>query len=276
MAPADLVWNCAVYPNETHLTTWFKGFWDGVKFSYGGYYERGIGFKPMGGIVLKDKPFPLWCYQHSASSYIHYSTNNLPPTEAAPRLSEENTFAFRDDTTLAIKSFPAREEHALAASAEFKVGQALPPVELPSAIKSGGLRFAYYEGDWETLPDCAAMKPIRSGVAGRDFDLGSFPGETTFACVLDGYLEIRRDGYYIFELGDEGGSRVYVGNLRVIGDHYDSAGGSTYMVPLKKGYYPFRVEYFHKRGGRPLAPVYIRPEASDEFPIPLDQLYSHN
>jgi hypothetical protein len=100
--------------------------------------------------------------------------------------------------------------------------------------------------------------------------------QTTFACLLDGYLEIQKDGYYLFELGDEGGSRVYLGNLKVIGDHYDSHGGSTYMVPLQKGFYPFRVEYFHKKGGRNLAPVYIRPESSDEFPIPLQQLYSHN
>jgi hypothetical protein len=276
MAPADLAWKCVAFPDETHLTTGFKGFWDGIKFSYGGYYGRGIGFKPMGGIVLKGRPFKLWCYQLSASNYIHYSTNGLEPTAASPTIDYQNTFAVSRSTTLGIKSFPAREEHSLAASADFTVGPALPPVEAPPGIKPGGLRYAYYEGNWDTLPDCAGTKPTRSGVAGRDFALERLPNGTTFACLLDGYLEIPRDGYYIFELGDEGGSRVYVGGLRVIGDHYDSAGGSTYMVPLQKGYYPFRVEYFHKKGGRRLAPVYIRPEGSDEFPIPLEQLYSHN
>ena|SRR5215471_2640329 len=68
--------------------------------------------------------------------------------------------------------------------------------------------------------------------------------QKAFACLLNGYLEIQKDGYYIFELGDEGGSRIYLGNLKVIGEHYDTRGGSTYMVPLQKGFYPFRVEYF--------------------------------
>jgi hypothetical protein len=62
-APGDLAWMCRPYPNETHLTTWIKGFWDGMKFSYGGYYANGIGFKPMNGIILKDRPFCVWCYK---------------------------------------------------------------------------------------------------------------------------------------------------------------------------------------------------------------------
>jgi predicted alpha/beta superfamily hydrolase len=69
-APSGLTWMCRPYANETHLTTWIKGFWDGVKFCYGGYYASGIGFKPMNGVVLKDAPFHLWCYQREASSYI--------------------------------------------------------------------------------------------------------------------------------------------------------------------------------------------------------------
>jgi hypothetical protein len=34
-APADLTWTCRAYANETHLSTWIKGFWDGVKYCYG-------------------------------------------------------------------------------------------------------------------------------------------------------------------------------------------------------------------------------------------------
>ncbi len=56
-APSGFAWACHPYANETHLTTWIKGFWDGIKYCYGGYYPNGIGFKPMNGIVLKDTPF---------------------------------------------------------------------------------------------------------------------------------------------------------------------------------------------------------------------------
>jgi hypothetical protein len=61
--------------------------------------------------------------------------------------------------------------------------------------------------------------------------------------------------------------------MQVIGDHFDS-NGANFMVPLKKGFHPFRVAYFHRKGGRALAPVYIKPGGHDDVPIPLDQLYS--
>jgi hypothetical protein len=264
------------YPNETHLTTWLKGFWDGLKFSYGGYYAHGIGFKPMEGIVLKDKPFKAWCYQLSASAYIRYSIDDQEPTLVSPSMSFENVFVFSKDTTLRIKSFCPREEYNTAARGTFKVGVTLPSIEKPSGVKPGGLKYAYYEGEWDKLPDCSLLKPNRSGLAGRGFELSQLPAQATFACLMDGYLEVQHDGYYIFELGDEGGSRVYLGNLRVIGDLYDSGGGANYMVPLEKGFYPFRVEYFHRKGGRNLAPVYLKPEEKDDFPIPLELLYSGN
>jgi len=275
-APADLTWKCVAYPDETHLTTWIKGFWDGVKFSCGGYYAHGIGFKPQDGIVLKDKPFTLWCYQLLASDYIRYTTDGTEPTPASPNISSENTFSFPRDTKLTIKSFSPHGEYNTIASGSFKVGVVLPAIAKPADVQPGGLRYAYYEGEWNRLPDFSRLKPNRSGLAGQDFDLSQFSRQKTFACLMQGYLEIRKEGYYIIELGDEGGSRVYLGDRKLIGDHYDAAGGSTYIVPLEKGFYPFRVEYFHRKNGRDLAPVYMRPEGQEEFPIPLELLYSRH
>ena len=58
-APSGLTWMCRPYANGTHLTTWIKGFWDGVKYCYRRYYTAGIGFKPMNGTVLKETPVNL-------------------------------------------------------------------------------------------------------------------------------------------------------------------------------------------------------------------------
>jgi len=276
-APADLIWTCVAYPNETHLTTGFKGFWDGLKFSYGGYYgNSNIGFKPMNGIVRKGKPFKLWCYNLLASTYIHYTTEGSEPAPASPNIAYENTFILSRDTKITLKSFCAREEYDLIASGDFKIGDVLPATAKPEGVQPGGLRYAYYEGEWDRLPDFYKMKPIRSGLASKDFDLSGFPHQTTFACLLEGSIEIKQEGYYIFELGGDGGSKVYVGKQLVLGNHYVPGFGENYMVPLEKGFYPFRVEYFHKRGGNDLEPVYLKPEGKEDFPIPLELLYSRN
>jgi predicted alpha/beta superfamily hydrolase len=273
-APSGFTWACRPYENETHLTTWVKGFWDGIKFCYGGYYPGGIGFKPANGIVVKDEPFPLWCYQREAATYIRYTLDGSEPTLQSARLSPENRFSLSKDTRLNIKAFCAREVYNATASGTFKIGSAIVGAELPKGAQPGGLRFAYYEGDWERPGvDVSRLKPDRTGRADREFDLEKLPDNRSFICVLDGFLKVDHDGYYIIELGDEGYSKVFLGDMQVIGDHFDS-NGANFMVPLKKGFHPFRVAYFHRKGGRALAPVYIKPGGHDGVPIPLDQLYS--
>jgi predicted alpha/beta superfamily hydrolase len=273
-APSGLTWMCRPYANETHLSTWIKGFWDGVKYCYGGYYANGIGVKPMNGIVLKSTPFHVWCYQREASSYIRYTLDGSEPTLASPRISLENTLRLSNDATLKIKAFCAREEYDTTATGHFRIGEALPGLERPDGVERGGLRFAYYQGEWEKPPDVAGLRPDRVGKADRDFDLSKLPADEAFVCVLDGFLRIDADAHYIIELSDPGGSKVFLGGLQIIGDHFDLSGGAHFILPLRKGFHPFRVVYFHRKGERDLAPVYWKKGTQEDSPIPLDHLYS--
>jgi hypothetical protein len=50
--------------------------------------------------------------------------------------------------------------------------------------------------------------------------------------------------------------------------------GERFIVPLEKGFYPFTVEYFYKKGSKPLKPVYLMPDGKNDYPIPLEVLYS--
>ena len=60
---------------------------------------------------------------------------------------------------------------------------------------------------------------------------------------------------------------------------YDSAlsKGKTqsYMLPLAKGFYPVRMEYFKKKEGRDLKLIYLLPEAKQPhaFPVPFKFQY---
>jgi predicted alpha/beta superfamily hydrolase len=272
-APSGLTWMCRPYANETHLTTWIKGFWDGVKYCYWGYCANGIGFKPMNGIVLKDAPFHLWCYEREASSYIRYTLDGSEPTLTSPRIALENTFRSSNDAKITLKAFCAREEYDTTATGNFRVGAALAGVDQPNGTVPGGLRFAYYQGDWDAPRDVAGLKPDRVGRADRDFDLEKLPVDATFICLLDGFVRIDTDAYYIFELGDAGHSKVFLGDLQVIGEHFNLGGGESYILPLRKGFHPLRVVYFHRKGERNLEPVYWKQERQDDSPIPLDHLY---
>ena len=63
-------------------------------------------------------------------------------------------------------------------------------------IKHGGLRYSYYEGKWETLPDFTKLKAIKTGIADSSFSLEKLPAKSNFGCVFEGYLKIDIEGYY--------------------------------------------------------------------------------
>ncbi len=274
-APSDLIWKSVGYPDETHFSAIWKGIYDGLKFSYTGHLKEGdILINPMNGIVLKDKPFRLGCYNSAADSLIRYTIDGTPPTRASLRLKSENLLAFSDSKTLTLRSFSPRDEFNYERTSHFEVGDTLPSKPKPKGVNPGGLHYVYYEGDWNVMPDLKRLKPQRSGLADKSFDLNSLSNSTNFVCTLSGYLEITEAGYYTFEMESHEGTKVYLSDQLIIGNNNVPNFGERFIVPLNKGFYSFRVEYFRKKGGRPLKPVYIMPDGKNDFQIPLKMLYS--
>ncbi len=285
-APAGLNWKCVAYTNETHYSTNFKGFWDGLKFSYGGFYastggyptSRKIVIKPKTGVVRKGVPFRLICYNLTGGAYLHYTTDGTEPTSSSPTLAgEETPIRLDKDSKVIVKSIGVRTEYNRMDSAYFVIGDTFKALALPRKLKPAGLTYAYYEGTWDSLPDVKHLKPLKRGTADKNFDVNQFNGSKDYACILNGYLKINQPGYYILEMG--GGndrSKVYLNNQLILGRHFIQGEGEMFLVPLEAGYYPFRVEYFHKKGGTELAPIYIKPEGVEDFQIPIEMLYSES
>jgi hypothetical protein len=77
--------------------------------------------------------------------------------------------------------------------------------------------------------------------------------QENFACLFDGWIEIKTPGNYEFELGSDDGSRMSIGGAMVV----DNGGAHAYavktgVVTLKKGFYPIRIEFFEAGGAERL------------------------
>ncbi|MFO0904911.1 MAG: c-type cytochrome [Pirellulales bacterium] len=109
------------------------------------------------------------------------------------------------------------------------------------------MKYAYYEGNWDKLPDFAALKPKSSGVT-SGFSL-QFGRNDQFALRFEGYLQIAKEGQYRLFLGSDDGSRVLVdGNelVRVDGVHpYQEGVGRVFLT---RGAHKIEVEYFEGGG----------------------------
>lgn len=267
-------WKVAAYPDETHGSVRLKSVYDGLKFFYDGYSTRPVEFHPMNGIILKDKPFKL--YYFGPPKAVHYTTDGSEPTSSSAVMEVENTLV--NSTKVSAKLISRNDRFNKATVGDFKMGTALAAGAKPKNAMPGGWHYSYYEGEWDALPDFEKLKPVQSGIAGKDFDLEKLPRQTNFACLIEGHIEIQKDGYYVFVLDSDDGARLSLGGHPLIS--YDGLHGNgspkTYLVPLKKGFYPIRLEYFQKGGGAFLKLEYVVPgeEKPRPVPIPLETQYS--
>lgn len=116
---------------------------------------------------------------------------------------------------------------------------------------SANLRFTYYEGRWDKLPDFAALTPKSSGTS-TGFALAQGRGDD-FALRFEGFVQIPRDGQYLFRIGSDDGSRLLIDGrevARVDGIHPLQFGEGR--VELKAGPRKLTVEYFEQGGGEEL------------------------
>ncbi len=274
-APAGFSWKLSAYADETHGSVRLKSMYDGLRFTYNGYTNASPEFHPMNGIVLKDKPYKVLYV--GGSKNVHYTIDGSEPTAASPKMEKE--FTLTGPATIVARSFSFRGANDKRTTGVFKVGDYLPARATSKNLKPGGLHYSYYEGEWNKLPDFSKLTPVKSGVADSTFGLDKLPRQNNFGLVLDGQIEIKEDGYCLFGLMSDDGSKFYLDSQLLIDDDglHGSDNAKSYIVPLKKGFYPVKIEYFQKDGGSSLNLVYLTPstmESKNPGHIPWALQYS--
>ena len=275
-APSDLIWKDLAYPDETHGSVRLKSIYDGLKFSYAGFSNKAAQFHPMNGSLLKDSPIKIWYFDDP--SKIRYTTDGTEPTLASAKMAAEITMPGPGKLTL--KQFTNNARYDKTTVGEFKEGPVWPALASVKNIKPGGFSYSYYEGEWDKLPDFKTLKPIKTGITDSSFNIDKLPHLNNFALLIEGYMKVTDDGYYIFALDSDDGSKLFLNNKLLI-DYdglHDGSYPKSYILPLQKGFYPIRIEYFQKDGDRKLDLKYLVPPIKLGQPvgIPLQLQYRSN
>lgn len=112
-----------------------------------------------------------------------------------------------------------------------------------------GLSESTYRGDWNRLPDFAALTPTGSRVV-SGVGLPAGFKEEQVGLVQQGVLHVDEPGMYQFLLASDDGSRLYIdGKLVVDNDGLHSPTAVSGVAPLAAGGHDIRVEWFNKSGG---------------------------
>ena len=273
-APADLHWKMSTFPNETHNSVRLKAMYDGIKFSYSGYSNASVSFHPMNGILLKDKATTIWV---NSDLELRYTIDGTEPDLTSKKVVDSK-ITITGPAQLVLKSFSTSGKYDKTTRGSFELGEALPSVPKPKKFTQGGLKYSYYEGSWEKLPDFKKLIPVKTGIADSVFNINKLPGKTNFACLFEGYFEIPEDGYYYFAIVSNDGSKLFLGNKLIIDNDgvRDTESVKSFVLPLKKGFYPVRVEYFQRDADSVFQLLYLNLETQNATNFPFKYQYYKN
>ncbi|MCT4639596.1 MAG: family 20 glycosylhydrolase [Bacteroidales bacterium] len=101
---------------------------------------------------------------------------------------------------------------------------------------------------------CSQVKgDIISSTTQNDFDVDNIGPKHLFGAIFNGYIRISKDDNYLFELGSDDGSVLYIGDIKVV----DNDGKHSFrkrqgVISLSEGYYPIKVKYLQGYGRKKL------------------------
>ncbi len=154
-----------------------------------------------------------------------------------------------------VCTFPG---HAMAMNGELRVLQEGP--------RFSSLNYQLFLGDWQTLPDFAALTPHRSGaIPDRLLTIELEGLSQHFAVRYDATLEVPADGEYTFFLASDDGSALFIdGQSLIAHDGIHPANDlRSHKLQLKAGSHPVRLDYFEGTGEEQLYLAWSGPAFSE-------------
>jgi hypothetical protein len=138
-----------------------------------------------------------------------------------------------------------------------------------------GLKYEYYEGNWDYLPDFNSLTPVAQGNA-NNFDLGLRLQDDYFAFRFTGFIDVSFNGGYTFYTSSDDGSKLYIdGDLVVNNDGLHGIQEQSGYVYLLASRHQITVTYFEKDGSEELLVSYAGPGISKKQ-VPVNKLFRCN
>ncbi len=198
---------------------------------------------------------------------LRYTTDGSEPNTKSPVVTGPITL--KSSATVRARSF--RDGKPVSPTAEARVRKVAPrPAE--TAKFEPGLRFEYFEGEWQALPDFRSLKAAKRGTIAT-FDISARIRDEKYGFRYTGFVEVPTTGVYSFSISSDDGSRLYIGDQLVVdNDGLHEIHEESGHVALAAGRHAIRVDYFERTGGDGLVVLMEGPGVTKQ-PIPASRLF---
>ena len=195
---------------------------------------------------------------------IRYTTDGSEPTASSTTVAGGKVH-LTQSATLKARSF--RGGKAVSPGGQATITRVVPRKPDSADNLAPGVRWQYYEGSWDKLPDFDALSPKQSGTQ-KNISLAPAARPENMGLLFTGFVRVPRDGIYTFYTRSDDGSRLWIGDQLVVdNDGLHGATQKTGLVALAAGAHSLKVAYFNKSGGKDLQ-VGFAPPGGESKPIP--------
>ncbi len=204
---------------------------------------------PLGGLALLSEPPLITMTVDDPAAEIRYTLDGREPDAAS---------------TLYTSAFPAPvnghvRARSIRGSAASQISQTSFRIVPEGQEKRVG--YAYFEGEWQYLPDFSQLVPVHSGMA-YEIHLDGVENrrEDHYAVRFEGLIPADRAGEYTFYVRSDDGTKLYIDGVEVVNnDGSHGALEKSGEITLEVGTYSVVVEYFEDYGGEHLEVHYRGP-----------------
>lgn len=199
---------------------------------------------------------------------LRYTLDGSVPSIGSSLLS--GPIKLSSTTTVTARCFRDGNPVSGPVSATFTKANPTPAVKVDVLVS--GIQYAYYEGDWNVLPDFSKLKPVKDGTLAA-FDLSPRNLPEYFGLQYTGYVQVPEEGVYAFFTDSDDGSRLYIGDKMIVdNDGLHGMVEKRGVIALAAGLHPIRVQFFQKSGGRDLKVSFEAPSGEKQV-IPGTMLF---
>ncbi len=175
---------------------------------------------------------------------IHYTTDGSEPTLHSPVYGAP--VHLTASSTVRARSFFHDKPVSSEVSATFT--KVAPHEAVAASSSQPGLAYAYFEGNWDALPDFSKLAPVATGSTAT-LNLNMKKKAEYFGVRFHGYIDVPATAIYRCILSSDDGSRLLIDGTTVADN--DGLHGTTDKAgycPLMKGKHTIEVLYFNKTG----------------------------
>ncbi len=200
---------------------------------------------------------------------IRYNTGSSEPTVNS--LLYTQPVRIKATTTFSTRCFRDGKPVSGTVSREFRKADPIRATD-PEGVLYPGLRYRYYEGAWDSLPDYNRLTPVAEGIV-PDFVFTPRNQDDLFSFVYSGFVLLPETSVYFFYTNSDDGSRLYIDDKPVVdNDGLHGLAEKSGTIALAKGYHKIRVSYFDRTGSDNLV-VLFKSQARPRQVLPKEWLF---